>query len=311
MNPFSRLYATCNAGTNGEKMAGLASFPSLIDVELTNACNFRCLMCPTGNKAMRRVSGFMPAEVWARLLDECREWKPALRFIGWGEPTLHPRLSEFVWQASQAGMLTHINTNGSKLTESLAVKLIDAGLDSIKFSFQGVDRKSYAEMRNTDFFDGLLEVVGMVWRLGNGKPYIQVSTTTTYEPPEQVEEFKNLFGQIADQVTVGKTIFSHMDMGAVRLRPDEVTRLASLSAFEPKLKHPDPCPEVFDKLTVQWDGSVRVCCNDYDGITNLGNILEKPLAEIWRAKTIEDYRASLAGNNYSGPLCANCWNYIA
>ena len=310
MNPFAPLYRHCNTGTNEAKRDFLPEFPRLIDVEVTNACNFRCLMCPTGNHAMTRASGFMEARTMHALVEQCPPYT-GIRFIGWGEPTLHPMFADYIGYAGGAKLLTHVNTNGSN--PDAIEDAITGGLDSLKFSFQGVDRASYAEMRNTDYFDGLLLAVHSAddvrQTFGELRPFIHVSTTTTYETPEQIEAFRAMFEPIADMVTVGKTIFSHMDMNAVRLRPDEMARLERLRVFEPELSHPVPCPEVNDKLTVQWDGSVRVCCNDFDGQTNLGNVNDTPLHEIWRHKVIEDYRGRLAQGEYSGPLCGQCWDY--
>ena len=307
MNPFQPLYDSCNGGHSVGKYSRLPGFPRIIDLEPTNACNFRCLMCPTGNHAMTRATGMMTDEVHGRIVEQCPEGT-GIRYIGWGEPTLNACLPEFIWEASKRGLLTHINTNGSDARR--LADCIDAGLTSLKFSFQGVDRASYAEMRNTDYFDGLIEAVQTIHALPE-RPFIQVSTTTTYETEAQVAAFRALFEPICDLVTVGKTIFKHLDLNAARLRPEERERLERLAVFEPAaLVHPNPCPEVYDKLTIQWDGSVRVCCNDYDGVTDLGNVLSQPLAEIWRDKTIEDYRKRLAGGEYSGPLCGSCYHYM-
>ena len=79
---------------------------------------------------------------------------------------------------------------------------------------------------------------------------------------------------------------------------------------EKSLKHPDPCPEVYDKLTVQWDGSVRVCCNDHSGETDLGNVMTSSLDTIWTHPVITHYRERLADKEYSGPLCSTCYAYM-
>ncbi|MEL0114280.1 MAG: radical SAM protein, partial [Rickettsiales bacterium] len=154
-NPFQPIYDECNAGNSQQKYESLPAFPRLIDLEVTNTCNFRCLMCPTGNYSQHRKAGFMAEETYYKLVEECRPHGTALRYIGWGEPLTHPHIVDFIRAASDANLLTHLNTNGSKMTEEMARALIDAGLKSIKFSFQGVDTKSYAEMRNIDYFDEL------------------------------------------------------------------------------------------------------------------------------------------------------------
>lgn len=312
MNPFAPLYEKQNTGTAEQKFASLPDFPRLIDIELTNACNFRCLMCPTGNHSMQRKTGFMDARTFYAILTECAPHETALRFVRWGEPLLHPSVVSFVQAASDVGLLTHINTNGSKLTYDLAEQLIDAGLSSIKFSFQGVDRKSYEEMRNTDFFNELRSTIAMVSdiRGNNPLPYMHVSTSITYETPHMVEKFRRDMETMVDKVTVGNTVFDYMDLNAVRLRPHEKEMLERLSKMETTAKHhPDPCPQVFDSMSINWDGSISVCCNDFDNQAVVGKYPDKTLLELWRGPLFEEYRTRLAKHEYGGPLCTNCYDY--
>ena len=313
MNPFNPLYEICNSGTNAEKNRDLREFPRIIDLELTNACNFRCLMCPTGNLSMKRLTGFMTEEVFECIVDDCKPHKTALRFIGWGEPTMHPDLPRFIKMAHDAGLLTHLNTNGSKMTEELAEDLIEAGLDSIKFSFQGVDKESFAEMRNIDWFPELLDTIRMFSGIRNSRPFpfIAVSTTTTHETPEKIELFRRDMESLVDQVSIGKTVFRFIDQRAVRLSEEEKQTLARLSEFEPDdLHHPKPCPEVFDKLSIHFDGTVAVCCNDYNGVAEMANILKVPISLIWMDKGIEAYREKLANDDYSSKNCDVCYDYL-
>ena len=285
----------------------------MLDVEVTDTCNFRCIMCPTGNRAMKRPSGFMSQKTFDRIIEEAEGRVKALRFIGWGEPTLNKELVLFISKATEAGLLTHLNTNGSKINQYIAEALVDSGLTSIKFSFQGVDRDSYAKMRKIDFFNGMLESINQVGLArGNHKyPFIAASTTTTDETPEQIEGFVSILEPMVDQLSIGKTIFGFIDMKAARLTPTERVMIETMIETEAdRLVHPDPCPEVFDKLTVQWDGSVRVCCNDYNGKTNLGNINTDSLLDIWTHPVIEEYRDRLAQGDYGSELCKTCWSYL-
>src|SRR3990167_6753998 len=213
MNPFAPLYEKQNTGTAEDKHANLPGFPRLIDVELTNACNFRCLMCPTGNHSMQRTTGFMDERVMYDIIAQCALHDTAIRFVRWGEPTLHTQLVSFIRAATEVGLLTHVNTNGSKMTWDLACDLVDAGLSSIKFSFQGVDEKSYSEMRNTDFFEGMLEAIRTM-REARGEqslPFIAASTSTTYETPGQIESFRLMMETLVDHMSIGHTVFDYMD----------------------------------------------------------------------------------------------------
>lgn len=311
-NPFQPLYAKCNSGDPADKYRDLADFPSIIDVELTSLCNFRCLMCPTGIGALKRPSGFMSREVFKAIVGECKEYGAAVRLIGWGEPLLHPDVARFVRMASDAGLLTHLNTNGSRLSRDTAASLMEAGLSSLKFSFQGVDRQGYQESRGRDFFDELLALAGTVKDIRGNKdlPYLHLSTTITDEKHEQVVKFLEQASAVVDGVTIGKTIFDFLDTSSMRLRPHEQTIFDRLVKSEgTKKKHPDPCPEVYEKLSIAWDGTGRVCCNDYQGKTNLGKVGEQTLAEMWLANEMEAYRTRLADKEYTGPLCSVCYDY--
>jgi len=311
MNPFQDRYDACNGGTNASKYAELPDFPCIIDVELTSSCNFRCLMCPTGNRSLKRPAVLMTDKTLLAIIDQCVEHDTALRFIGWGEPTLHPVLVPALRQAR--GLLTHINTNGSKITPEFAFDLVEAGLSSIKFSFQGVDAESYEEMRQIRFFEGMLKAI-KVMRSARGDralPYIAASTSITYETPKMVEDFRARLGPLVDRLSIGHTTFDFMDMSAVRLRPGQRAMLERLKGLSSDAKqHPSPCPEVFQKLSIQADGSVVLCCNDFDGTVNLGNVNAIPLSDLWRHPKIEAYRKRLVRDDYDAPLCRDCYDYM-
>ena len=288
----------------------------MLDIELTSSCNFRCLCCPTGNRSLGRKAEFMSADTFFNITSQCPGSLEAIRFIGWGEATLHPDLVEYISVASSIGILTHLNTNGSKMTHELARDLVCADLNSIKFSFQGVDRKSYAEMRNVDFFEGMIEAIvvtinarELYWK---NWTWIAASTTTTWETPEMIAEFCERLAPLVDELSVGKTIFDFMDINKAKLNTkdrDRLARLMSASTGDDKA-HPDPCPEVFGKLSIHADGSVVVCCNDFDGVVELGNVNTDHIEDMWRNPKIEAYRERLARKDYEAPLCRTCFDYL-
>jgi radical SAM protein with 4Fe4S-binding SPASM domain len=312
--PFQKIYDTCNAGNSRLKFETLPSFPRIIDLELTNTCNFRCLMCPTGNFSQARKKGFMDTEIFHKLIDEAREHKPLLRFIGWGEPLTHPKVFEFIRAATDIGCLTHLNTNGSKLDKELIGDLLDTGLTSIKFSFQGVDKKSYNEMRNIDYYDELADVITLFHSIRGKRdtPFIHCSTSITYETPEMVEKFKTKMQPITDLITVGRTTFDHMDLKVVRLRPDELKMLTWLRSQESVVKTHPECPEVYDKLSLNWDGTISACCMDSDKLMAIGSLRDQALKDIWECDQLNEYREILAQMRHDDlPLCKNCYDYAS
>lgn len=311
-NPFQSLYKSCNAGNSRAKLEKLPVFPNFVDLELTNTCNFRCLMCPTGNHSLERPAGFMTVATYKKIVNELAEHKTPIRFILWGEPTLHPQFLDFLSIAKEKGLLTHLNTNGSQLTAEFINNMIENGLGSIKFSFQGIDQKSYLEMRNIDYFNELLDVIKMFRDIRGDRqfPYLQASTSITYETKEQVSNFRMIMSELVDSVSIGRTVFYHADLNSVRLRPSEMKILEELIKEESVVKKHPECPEVYDKLSINWDGTVTACCDDPNNEMLLGSLSDNTIKEIWHSDKLNYYREMLAQMRHDElPRCKTCYDY--
>ena len=125
---FASLYEECS-------MVKDRDFPVIVDVELTNFCNMKCEYCPTGQGTSTRPKGFMEANVWYAVLRELIEYDAAVRFVGWGEPTLHPMLYMWIKQAHRLDVKTHLTTNGTVVPVELWTKPLGTGdLDSYRIS---------------------------------------------------------------------------------------------------------------------------------------------------------------------------------
>ncbi len=272
-NPFTEIYKACNAGaTNQEKNVlrnTLYTEPILMDIELTNTCNLQCYMCPTGTGSMKRKKGFMPQNVMDAIVENLRDSSIAgIRFILWGEPVLHPQFLHFAKRIKDLGKLVHFNTNGILLTEEIMRALVDMQIDSVKFSFQGVDQKSYEEMRFGSDWNRLIENIRMLCNLRGERerPYIQISTTITDESKEQVQKFIDEVQPLCECVNVGQTILNHLrveDMNIAEERRKEFLKLRERQTLIGK--HFKVCPEIYNKLSILWNGDVTMCCGDFEG----------------------------------------------
>ena len=268
-NPFSSIYKQLNAGT-GEK----TFMPLLIDIEPTNCCNFNCIFCLTGMKSLTRNSGFMDELLFQSIINEAERYNIAIRFSRWGEPILHPKFMNFLEQTKQKGLLCHFNTNGSFLDEEKMKHILDIKVDSIKFSFQGTNEKTYGEMRYGESFDKLVQTISKFSKLRGDRPYpyIHASTTITYESAEMVEKFKVLLSAYCDYVTVGNTNLSNI-MPHIEKIPKKYKAILQKIKTEERISNiHGQCNEVFAKLSVNFDGSVTCCCSDYDNYMLVGDL---------------------------------------
>lgn len=312
-NPLKKTYDIIDKEDIEYKLKNLPPMPRFIELEITNHCNFKCLMCKTGLGIAKRKRGYMTDEVFEKIVSEIEGSGTILKFVGQGEPPLHDEFLNYIKYASERGIICHLTTNGSLLTDKMIEGIIDAGLSSIKFSFQGVDQKGYEEMRQGNNFEILTSIVKKMYnKRGNlEKPFIIVGTSITDESAEDVNKFKNLFEDFSDKIEVGRTTLEYIDLDKLedeklRNRIKELKEKQTLKKV--RYKH---CHQVFDVMTIRWNGDVSACCADADGVMTIGNIKENSIKEIWSCKKLSKYREILAANEYEKlPLCINCYDFM-
>ena len=264
---------------------------------------------------MQRMKGEMPLNVAEALADNVRKFKIAgVRFIRWGEPTLHPKYIEIMDKVKKAGALIHLNTNGSLLDEAQIHSLLDIHLDSIKFSFQGADEGTYNEMREGGDYLKLLNTIKLFHKMRGNKdyPYIQISTTLTTENEEQVESFKNDVQNYCDYYNIGHTKLNHLKVDSMNISDEEKNKIAQLQKRETvSKKYMEVCNEAFDKLSINWNGDVTLCCSDYDNFMIVGNILDNDIKQIFNSNAAKIYRETILKKQYGKIKCCSfCYQYV-
>lgn len=69
-------------------------FPKCLHIELTNACNLKCIMCP--RRDMKRDVGYMNFELFKKIIDESSGNVDFICLNFMGEPFLHKKISDEV-----------------------------------------------------------------------------------------------------------------------------------------------------------------------------------------------------------------------
>lgn len=310
-HPLKQFYNIIDHGSGEDKMGLIPEFPRIIELEITNHCNFQCIMCKTGTGTAKRKRGYMAAETYEKLIREAAGRKIAFKFVGQGEPTLHPRFLEYIKKAKQNGVICHLTTNGSMFDKSFIGQLIDTQIDSVKFSFQGVDREGYMELRGKDDFDHLLEKIGWLYELRGEKefPYITVATSVTNESKEEIEEFRQKCSRICDNLEIGITTLEFIDLSKIKKKQTHELLAKMKEDQTRKKRRYKCCHQVFDVITLHWNGSINACCADNDDVMVLGNLAENSIQECWNGKKEQAYREILAVNDYEKlPLCKDCYD---
>lgn len=299
-NPFIQIYESPQC--RKPYQFPLLGFPLLLDIELTNACNLDCLMCP--RQIMTRKIGFMEKQTFQKIIDEAFPYKPGIRFIRYGEPLLHKETFSFIDLAKQNGFVCHMTTNGILINNDIIDRIFSSGLDSIIFSFQGSTKEEYQKMRNNQSYDLLKVNIENLKRRRDkeerDKPFIQVTTTLLDETKEDKENFIRQWQDLSDRIDTWHT-------SLLRLRHiDRLKPFLSRQRVE-EIVDQGRCLEVMTKLSIDWNGDVTACCSDYNGELVVGNIFKNSLKEIWDSRRLDKIRSILSdGRRNELILCRSC-----
>ncbi len=103
--------------------------------------------------------------IWRKLFKayfEKEAYQEGFRGVGYystGEPFVSPNLAgEYVRWAKEIGYdYVYITTNGGAVEFDKIKEVIDAGLDSIKFSINGTNRENYILVHGRDDFDRVIQ----------------------------------------------------------------------------------------------------------------------------------------------------------
>jgi putative metalloenzyme radical SAM/SPASM domain maturase len=123
--------------------------PTKLFVETTSRCNLNCVMCMKQNGDGASCDGDLDHQLFAAL-EPALTGAEALVLNGVGEPLLNNRLEQYISRAKRlmpAGSWTGFQSNGLLLSNLRAISLLDAGVDKICLSMDGVDASTFESIR--------------------------------------------------------------------------------------------------------------------------------------------------------------------
>jgi len=126
--------------------------PAMVQIGLTQACNYHCLFCPFHNPSVdaghrEADQPRMSYQVFARLLGELKRLgTKAVDICGDGEPLVHPEALDMIALARELGFDVTLATNAALLTEERARRLVDLGVRRMHASFNAATDDVYQQL---------------------------------------------------------------------------------------------------------------------------------------------------------------------
>ncbi|MFG2054447.1 radical SAM/SPASM domain-containing protein [Micromonospora sp. NPDC048930] len=322
--------------------------PTTLQLEVTSACNLRCLMCLVRYRPpVNKLAGAMRPELFHRVVDDL----PGLRGLtlqGLGEPLLSPYLMEMIATAVARDITVGFNTNATLLTRRRAAELVASGVGWMHVSLDGARAEAYQRVRDGADFDtvvaNLTGLVAAKRAAGSDTPWIRVVFVAMRDTVDELPALVRLLGRIGvDELHVQNLSHSFSDAdpagryaeiraftadqalwtGVDADRAAEAFQRAAAEADRlgvrlrlPRTATPPAAPGDRPGCSWPWEaayitstGVVQPCCMVMgDDRVRLGTVAERSFPEIWYGAEYRAFRRRLAGDT-PPEVCQGCSLY--
>ncbi|MFH1563432.1 MAG: radical SAM protein [Nitrospirota bacterium] len=279
--------------------------PQNIVIEVTNRCNLHCRMCPQHSKetgvGIHRKEGLMEMNLYKRIIDEVKEYGEVMVSpIGAGEPLIHPEIIEMVHYAKEAGCKTHIITNGTLLTPKISERLINAGLDIIAISIDGIRKQTHEGIRLGSNFERVVSNIEALLRLkkdSQANIKVRIMTVELEENKGEISDIIDKWFPLVDEVLIS----AHRVESGRHLLHEKIYPLVQRV----------PCNRLWQMMVISWNGLVALCCDDWAEEVILGDVHNTSLRKIWFSKEFQKIRQyHLKGEYDKVSICNNCDSWL-
>jgi len=259
----------------------------------------------------------MPREVWERTLKEIAPYAHTIQFYFQGEPLLHPDLPQMIREAHEQGLYTILSTNAQAMTPALAEALVQAGLNRIIISMDGLTQQTYNAYR----IGGDIEQCKAALRyLRHAKkkhlspfnfhlsPRIELQCLRLRSNEQEWNTFKHSYKALGADRLVFKTAQLYDYADGHPLMPSD-PRYCRYTKGADGHYHRKPlsrtCLRVWSGCVVTTDGNVLPCCYDKSRAHAYGNIMNTSLGELYgNASAVAFRKAALREEPL---ICKECW----
>lgn len=312
--------------------------PLRLQIEITDLCNFDCVMCDRHNlKKIRTLNHSISYKKFKVLVEEI---KPLyLTLNGLGEPLLNKELFKFLKLCNEKRITTSIPSNMSLMNEENINKLIENLPSILTFSFHAPEPSLFNSItlsksfqQSVDNFEKLLSL------LKNTSKHIDIRILCVLQATnleqynamfeylkkwdlldsfrlEPVFDFVPYQNVVPSKEKVAKVLQSLNEELKKTKKEEKRTFLNNwkeklLELYErTHLKNEAPCLTPWISTYITATGKVLPCCYLTNEKYVMGNINQNSFLDIWNGTKYQNFRSSLIHSRKNIEECYRCyWN---
>lgn len=277
-------------------------------LELTNICNHTCVFCP--HSMQMRKKGYMDKVLAKRLL--CEAYELGVRRVALfmnGEPFMAKGLEEYIRYSKELGYeYVFITTNASFATEERIMSVMDAGIDSIKFSINAGTPESYLKIHGEDGYEKAMARLCFAneYRKKKNIPCRLLAgfVVTDLTIPEMQQQYDRVAPLVDDIL-----FFKPDNFGGYMVERYKEYLTKPIMTDLPFYDYPDkctPCSLLFNSVNITYEGYLTLCCSEALNMMVTCDLNTMTLADAWSSDIMKGIRRKHLENQLEGTQCYKC-----
>lgn len=288
--------------------------PVIYNIETTNRCNMRCKMCPRTTMMTRKIED-IDRETFIKVVDQIRphstdewnRWKAyceekygiseddepsenhfflyiiskVIQLHGYGDPLLDKNMHEYIKILHDRGFYSYFSCNPANINLELTYKMLDAGLNYIKYSIESVDDAVHKTIRGeqSNFSESYKKIQKVLdYKHKNNLQTTVVITMLDLNRTNQREDYEALI-----------KAFEGMDV-YIYLKSEDCQWYRKDFHGTKSIHWSEICKHPWMTMTIKSNGEATMCMEDFNNEIILGDVHNQLLKEIWDSEEYRQFR---------------------
>jgi len=237
-----------------------------VRIETCTKCKYSCIFCPYST-TFNRKKEVMSLDTFHFIVDKIKIELPNITGItisGFGESFIDDTILEKIKYTRELGYKVYIVTNGYLLSQTKIKFLNDIGIENLRISLHSVESEAYKKLTGvtSQHFNRVINNIQTIIERTD-IPLILTFEIIPGINDDQIEKIKEIYNDSAT-VEIWKP---HNWVSSYKYRKGEIIKKTCNRPFN-------------SPYQIQVDGTVNMCCFDYNGELLLGNFLNQTMKEM-------------------------------
>lgn len=274
------------------------NLPTKVNFDICTFCNHKCTFCSNSDK--RTLKDTVKKDDFIQVMNNITQYLQIkeLGLSAKGEVLINKDIFDIIKACKEKYKIpyVYISSNGALLTKDVANNILEAGLDSIKFSINGIEKEEYKKTHLKDDFELVIKNLKYLIELKKTK-YLNLKILISCINKNEKEIISLKFKEIL------RTDYKYIN-NILKYNITFTPKFEQFTFDENKLKS---CPLALEEIYIDSDCRLGLCCKDYFKEFDYGSLLVNDFLTLYNSQEMKELRNMHLSKSFpNNHFCKKC-----